>query len=200
MNKPCLKGLLPVGLAAILVTSCGTPSAPPLQSAQGFNLAQMDEVYLVPVVEARVDRKSKTDVNRIVQKRAAMWLKIRGYKPQLVEDASTIAGITGDDLREAKGEWITRIGPAGARWMMVFAIEELKKQATLGAAANAEMTLTIVDKQAGAVVWRDKTLGQFGMAGPVAGLASLLAPGAAEHDALWVAVDDLVRAKFPKRK
>ena len=190
-----LKTTLVVISAAVLLTGCGT-TTPPLQSAQGFSLVQMDEVYLLPVVDARVDKKSKTKINKIVQKRAALWLKSKHYKLQILTDTNIIADITFEDLREPRADWVTKIGPPQARWVMIFAIEELKKKVTLGAAANAEMTLTILDKQAGIVVWRDKTLGQFGMAGPVAAIFS----GLVEHDALWVAVDNLVRYKFPKRK
>lgn len=207
--KSHLPQILITCCSAFLLAGCvSSKSPPPLRSAANFRPEQMDKVYIMPTVDARVDRTLKTDFNTIIQQTTREYLMRQGYQAALVTDAAQVSAMTIDDIREAAPDWVKRTGPPESRWVMIFAIEDLARQElNLGATGNAVIVLVVLDRQRGEVVWRDKALGRVGEAGSlqnglvgmiIEGLISRLQVDLMAGSAVRVAMSELLW-KFPKK-
>ena len=185
--------MLSAGGAALLLTSCATTIPKPLHSAADFRPESMDTVYILPVVDARPDKKLDLNLAKL-QKNMASDLKHKRYQVVALPDTKLVAGITDEDFREPSRDWIKGIGPSEARWVMVLAVGELSRKIVFGSTGNAEVNLAIFDKQTGTVVWRDKALGRAGQGG----LLGMLMVSMMDDEALAQAVGQ-VMYKIPKK-
>ncbi len=77
---------------------------------------------------------------------------------------------------------------------MVLVVGELSRKITFGSTGNAEVSVAVLDKQAGNVVWKDKALGRAGQGG----LMGMLMVSMMDDDALAQALGQ-VMYKFPKK-
>jgi hypothetical protein len=182
------------GVASVLIGCVNAKPPPPLRSAATFRPEQMDVVHILPVVDARADRSLNTDFNKIIQNSAAGYLKRQGYQAKTLSAADAGAAIAPDDVREATPEWVKQTGPSGSRWVMIFVIEELSRSIKLGSTGNAEVILSILDRQTGEVVWYDKGLGRVGQGG----LIGTLEGATMDDGAVKAAVNNLLW-KIPKK-
>jgi hypothetical protein len=183
---------------SLLAAGCATPK-PPIHRAEGFRPEAMNKVYLLPLVDGRVDKKLNKDYNKLVQKNAAAALKGLRYPREVVTDPASISLLSAEDLRQPNADVISRTGPADARWMMAFVLEDVSRKVVfLGATGNAELGMYILDKQAGTVVWHDKAVSRMGQGG-LLGMASV---GFMDSDALRLATSDILRRipKHPKQR
>jgi hypothetical protein len=179
---------------SLLAAGCATAPKAPIQRADGFRPETMDKVYLLPLVDARVDKKLTKDYNKQVQKRAADALKRLRYQREVVAQSASTTVPAPEDLRQPAADTIKQAGPANARWLMVFVLEEVsRKLVFLGSTGNAELSMYILDKQAGAVVWHDKAVSQVGQGG----LLGMIGVSAMDGDALRLAVFEIL-GRVPK--
>ncbi len=191
--KKHLTLILSAGTAALLLASCATTIPKPLYSAADFRLESIDTVYILPVVDARPDKKLNLNLDKL-QETMASNLKSKRYQAIALPDRNLMAGITDEDLREPSPDWIKGIGPSEARWVMVLAVGDLSRKIVFGSTGSAEVNLAILDKQTGTVVWRDKALGRAG----AGGLLGMLMVSMMDHQALATAVGQ-VMDKIPKK-
>ena len=187
--------LIAISCCAALFVGCASIK-PPLYNAEGFQPQQMDVVYVMPVVDARVDKELETPFNKIIQKDAMRILKHKKYVAEKVGEEVVVVDLTLDDIQEESPELIKSIGPEGSRWIMLFVLEDLSRKVSFGASANAEVRMVILDKEKGIVVWRDKSVIQTGQGG----LVAMALAGTMDNDALHQAVYDLLHRKLPKNK
>lgn len=185
--------MLSIAGVALMLTGCATTLPKPLRSAADFRPETMDTVYILPVVDARADKKLNLNLTGL-QKTMANDLKRKRYNVVVLPDANLVAGITDEDLREPARDWIKGIGPSEARWVMVLAVGELSRKITFGSTGNAEVSLAIFDKQTGTAVWGDKALGQAGQGG----LIGMCMVSAMDGQALGMAVGQVLY-KIPKK-
>jgi len=192
MKKELLH-LCPIISAAAILTGCATAPPRPSHGAAGFRPESMDIVYVMPVVDSRMDKKLTRDLDKL-QRWASKNLKSKHYTVKEVADRNCLAGLTGEDLREAAPDWIKAFGPSEARWLLIIEVDELVRKLTFGSTGQAEVALVVLDKQRGTVVWRDKALGRQGQGG----LLGMLMVSMLDEAALEEAMNQLM-LKFPKK-
>ncbi|MGA2788080.1 MAG: hypothetical protein ABSF60_11180 [Verrucomicrobiota bacterium] len=191
--KKQLSLLLSLASAALLLTGCATTLPQPLHSAAGFQPESMDAVYILPVVDARADKKLSLNLGGL-QRNMASSLQQKRYKVVVLEDTNLVAGITDEDLKEPTPDWVKGIGPSESRWVMALAVGELSRKITFGSTGNAEVNLFIFDKQTGTLVWEDKGLGRAGQGGLLGMMMVSMMDEAAIENAM-----NQVMVKFPKK-
>jgi len=179
---------------ALLFTGCATTLPQPLHMTAGFQPESMDAVYILPVVDARADKKLSLNLDRL-QHNMADSLKQKRYQVVVLTDSKLVAGITDEDLKDPSTDWVKTIGPSESRWVMALAVGELSRKLTFGSTGNAEVNLFIFDKQTGTVVWEDKGLGRAGQGG----LLGMMMVGMMDEAAIEEAMNQ-VMFKFPKRQ
>ena len=94
---------------ALLVFGCAT--RPPIQSEPGFSPDQMDKVYVLPVIDDRVDTALKIDIDKKVDSLVRRNLEGKRYTVEFVTDRSAVAGISGEDLKAGNAEALDRRCP-----------------------------------------------------------------------------------------
>ena len=177
----------------LMFTGCATTPPQPLHCAANFHPESMDTVYVMPVVDMRVDKKLTRNLEKL-QHWAGKNLEGKRYNVKEVLDRNFVADVTDEDIKEAAPGWINRLGPAEARWLMLIEVDELSRKLTFGSTGQAEVTLVVLDKQTGMAVWRDKGLGREGQGG----LIGMLMVSMMDEAALESAMNQLM-CKFPKR-
>jgi hypothetical protein len=166
----------------------------PIHLEPGFQFTAVDEIVMLPAVDVRVDKSHKMDVVKDIGDRTKRTLGGRGYKVTPAGTTGDVGEIIDEDLRDAKPEWVRRLGPPSARWVLVVCLVDVKAKMTFGSTGNAELTAFLFDREAGTLVWRDKGVGQAGQGG----LAGMLMKGSMAGSALDGAAWNLF-ASFPKR-
>jgi len=153
----------------------------------------MNAVYILPVVDARADKKLSLNFAKLQQNMAGS-MKQKHYTVVILSDTNLVAGITDEDLKEPTPDWVKGVGPSDSRWVMALAVGELSRKITFGSTGNAEVNLFIFDKQTGAVVWEDKGLGRAGQGG----LLGMMMVGMMDEAAIENAMNQ-VMCKLPKK-
>ena len=153
----------------------------------------MDTVYVLPVVDARTDKKLDLKVDQL-QKTMTDSLKRKRYDTVVLSGSHLLAGLTDEDLRDPTHDWIGQTGPSEARWMMLLVVTELSRKLTFGSTGNAEVSLAILDRHQGTVVWEDKALGRAGQGG----LLGMMLVSTMDDEALATAVRQVMH-KIPSK-
>jgi hypothetical protein len=185
--------VLSTSVAVLMLAGCATTPPPPLVCAPGFRPESMDTIYVMPVVDARMDKKLTRNLDKL-QHWAAKNIKNKHYGVQVVADKNSVAGVTDDDIKDATSDWVKNLGPSEARWLMLVEVDELSRKLTFGSTGQAEVVLVVLDKQSGTVVWRDKALGRQGQGG----LLGMMMVSMMDEAALESAMDQLM-FKIPKK-
>jgi hypothetical protein len=185
--------MLSIAGVALLLAGCTTTPPKPLHSAADFQPESMDTVYILPVVDARADKKLNLNLNKL-QQTMANSMKQKRYNVVVLSDRNLVAGLTDEDLKDPSRDWVKGIGPSEARWVMALAVGELSRKLTFGSTGNAEVNLVVLDKQTGTVVWEDKALGQAGQGGLLGMLMVSMMDEAAIENAMGQ-----IMFKFPKK-
>ena len=121
-------------------------------------------------------------------------MKSKDYQVTVSDDLGDgIEQILEDDLREADGEWIKRLGPAKSRWVMVLMLVDVTTKLTFGSTGNAEVAGFLYDKETGTLVWRDKGIGKAGQGG----LIGMCMKGMMDEAAISNAMNNLL-ASIPE--
>lgn len=193
--KTSITPILALAGAALLLSACSTTNPRPLRSAADFRPEFMDTVYVLPVVDARADKKLDLNVDRL-QKTISGSLKKKRYDTVILSDSRLPTGLTDEDLRDPTHDWISQTGPSEARWMLMLVVTELSRKLTFGSTGNAEVTLAILDKSQGTVVWEDKALGRAGQGG----LLGMMMVSAMDDEALDAALRQVMQKISRKPK
>jgi len=181
-------------LSTVFVASgCAATLRQPILLEPGFQFSSVEHIGVLPPVDARVEKKNRVDLPRQINRPAMSILSKRGYQVTAVQDTGEVGEITEEDLKEAKPEWVNRLGPPTTRWVMVLCLADLRTKLTFGSTGNAEVTGYLFDKAVGKLVWKDKGVGQVGQGG----LLGMAMKSTMDDSALGVAVSN-VFATVPK--
>lgn len=173
--------------ALLLFAGCAGTPPKPVRCAPDFRPEAMDSVCVLPIVDARADKKLTLKLESL-QNKVQSTLKSKRYNVVLVQDRAQVDGLNDEDIKEPTAKWIKGLGPAEQRWAMVLVVGELSRKLTFGSTGNAEVSLTIFDKQAGVAVWEDKALGQAGQGG----LLGMMMVSMMDSEALHSAMNQLL--------
>jgi hypothetical protein len=148
-------------MLCVLSLSCfGKRHAPP----PDLRFVAIDRVVILPVVDARAGKRDHVNLESL-RKSAMNRLKRKNYAVDQTENKGTAGDIIEEDLNDAKPEWIKRLGPQQARWVMVVGLSEAHSKITFGSTGNAEVIGFLFDKQDGSVLWKGTGIGQAGQGG-----------------------------------
>jgi hypothetical protein len=153
----------------------------------------ISRIEMLPMLDFRVDKKDKINF-KTLSKIAADTLRKRNYVAYPNDNAGTAGEIAEEDLNDAKLEWVKRLGPPEARWVMIIGLNDVHSKMSFGSTGNAEMFGVLFDKRDGSVVWKKTALGKQGQGG----LIGMAAKGAMAESAAETAVTNLLD-DIPKR-
>ena len=167
MNKSLHRVLVATAVAvfAWACSGCKAPTKLPIHQSQGFDPLAISTITVLLIVDLRPDKVRMSDFNRVIQKQARAVLKSKRYPVEVLEESAQVANLTEEDLEAASAEWIRSLQPAGAPWIMVFAVHDVTRRLTFGSTGNAEISAYLYDREKAALVWHDKGLGQAGQGG-----------------------------------
>lgn len=154
-------------LGLCLVAGCAVPYVKPaIFMDTGFQPAALDKIVVLPALDNRIDKTIDVNIEKQIREVGVKSLERKDYQVTVSDDLGDgITQILEDDLRAADIEWVKRLGPAKSRWVMVLMLVDVTTKLTFGSTGNAEVGGFLYDKQAGALVWRDKGIGKAGQGG-----------------------------------
>jgi hypothetical protein len=156
--------------------------------------ALIESITILPMLDTRVDKKSNVDLQKL-QKHVTSILRKKNYQAIEAETSGDAGEIVEEDLQEAKPEWIKRLGPSEARWVMVIGLNDAATKVTLGSTTNVEVMGFLYDKQTATLVWKNTGIGRAGQGG----LAGIAMKGLSKSEAFSNALGSLL-ATIPKRE
>jgi hypothetical protein len=135
-----------------------------------MDVSRIDVLYLLPIADIRLDKSDKISLQKMAMKKHGQALERMGYEVEVIKKKDAVAEISEDDLADLDPGWIRELGPAEARWIMLWVLEDLAdREKTYGGAHGAECSGYFFDKQEGKMLWQHQAIYRWGLGG-VAGL------------------------------
>jgi hypothetical protein len=135
---------------------------PAFYRASEFKPESIGQITLLPAVDARIDKRVTVNLEDRLRGEAATILRRKGYTVVLNGTSRETAALTNDNLRAADLALIKRLGPSGARWIMVLALIDLN---VVGSTDKVEVSGFLYDKEKDALLWRDTSICLVGQGG-----------------------------------
>lgn len=180
-------------------------SAPTVGVSQE-RFAAIDQIVILPVFAPGATKEGKVDL-QLMRESTQKLLESKHYAVIQSDNNGGVGELVEKDLIEARTEWIKRLGPPEARYVMTI---ELRGIGYPGNTPTAEALGFLYDKESGSVLWEGTSVGQYvfnvqqGMNLAAAGLTDALwrIAGEARKDAEKSAVANLLSSipKLPKEK
>jgi hypothetical protein len=183
-----------LGVLILLVAGCAAPLKQAIYLAPGFEPAAIDEITLLPVQDLRIDREIEVNMEEQIRELGMEILEKKGYRVSLDDNIGNVDEITEDDLKSGNPKWILRLGPPGARWVMVLTLNDVTTKLVFGSTGNAEVSGFLFDKESGTIAWHDKGIGRAGQGGCIGCILKFTM----DEAAIGAAVYNLL-ASIPKR-
>ena len=139
---------------------------------------------ILPVADLREDQTEQVNLADLTNITEDL-LKQDNYPANLASNMETAGEILEANLNDAKPEWIKRLGPPEARWVMLVGLRDTHGMSnSLEHTNTAEFLGFLFDKQDGSVLWKGKGTGKVGrmLLGGVLRKGAM--PGEAEKAAL----------------
>jgi len=160
---------------------------PPLFLHSEFKDRGVDEVTFLPVVDLREVEKPRNG-DGFARRMVKGGLEVRNYTVAIAKDFGGAAAPTQADLAKPAPVWISGLGPAKSRWLLLVTIVRLERHVTVGAKAEAEIHGYLFDKEKGELLWEGEGSGKAAL--------GLFLTALVEGTALEEAAGDLMRG-FP---
>ncbi len=155
--------------------------------------ATIQEILVLPIIDTRAGKKASVNMTHL-QHGVVSVLKKKHYSAGPASTAGGNGQIDIEDLESPAPEWVKKLGPADARWVMVVCLDDVTSKMTFGSTGNAEVSGYLFDKDNGGLIWKGKGVGQAGQGG----LAGMMMKGTMKGAALDSALFSLL-ASVPKR-
>ncbi|MGA7341199.1 MAG: hypothetical protein WBE72_03200 [Terracidiphilus sp.] len=156
----------------------------------------IDRIAIIPTVDLRAGKKDNVNLEKL-EKTAEGILKRKNYSATQSGSQGVTGEIAEEDLNDAKPEWVRRLGPPDARWVMVLGLNDVHSKLSFGSTGNAEVVGFLFDKQDGSTLWKGTGIGQAGQGG----LLGMAMKGAMSEAAIETAVANLLSTipKLPRK-
>jgi hypothetical protein len=192
---------------SVLVSFFGCATKPPTFQSASFNPTAVDEIVVLSVIDARVDKKKSFKWDKMLPNPTKDKLKGKGYKARVVLDPNLVSGITQEAVEKADPQWIRSLGPSDAHWLFVWSVTDVSHKVLTtdsaaaaffgfwGPSGQAGMAAILLDKQTGTIAWRNDA---HSRTSPGGGLVALPFAGLVENDAIEAGFQEIT-AGFPKK-
>jgi len=150
-RRTCVFGIVPM---LLVLAGCGSARAP-LVLDESLRAEDVDEVLVLPVIDARPDPYEDVRVARNVGDAMVRFLRERGYFTLAAE--SYRERPTGPlDLHVATPAQLIPLAPEDAKFFVLVQVESLKPGVDeSGQTYDARLSAVMVDRPRNRVVWRD---------------------------------------------
>jgi hypothetical protein len=153
----------------------------------------IENISVLPIVDARTGDKAGVSLEKL-QRSVVNALKRKQYPVQAADSSGEAGEIAIEDVEAADPQYIKKLGPADARWVLIIFLDDVASKVTFGSTGNAKLSGFLFDKSSGELVWKGRGIGQAGQGG----LMGMAMKGAMKGAALEAAVFNLIR-EIPKR-
>lgn len=174
-----------------LLEGCAV-TQPAFYRASEFKPESIDQITLLPAVDARIDKNVAVNLEDRLRGEAATILKRKGYTVVLSAATRETAELTNDNLRAADPALIKHLGPPEARWIMVLALIDLN---VVGDTDKVEVSGFLYNKENGMLLWRDTSIC---LVGRESGIFNISTNSVMGNIGISSAVDTLL-ASIPER-
>jgi hypothetical protein len=182
--------------ASMLLLAGCAPTKQAIYLDAGFQPEVINQITLLPVADARIEKKTKENFEGYILGNAMRILQKKGYQVRLSDNIGEISQITEGDLKSGDSEWIKRLGPPDARYVMVVVLVSVGTGFHgFGSSGGAEVAGYLYNKDNGTMVWRDMGRGSVQGQGGFIGLAT---KSSLSWNAITVAMKNLL-STIPKR-
>jgi hypothetical protein len=179
---------------AILISGCSVPA--PLVLDESIRPEEIDEVVVLPVIDARPTRFEHVQIARNVEDATVRFLRERGYFT-LTADRFRERPSGPLDLHVAGPAELVPLAPEDTRYFMLVQVERLEPGVSdeTGQAYDARLTGVLVDRERGRVIWRDVATASSHLSG----VLTVFARGSRQYEAAVNASRALVET-LPDKK
>jgi hypothetical protein len=164
---PKLGSLSLIMFVFIIFSSC-LPTTKPVYIDSSFDPAKLSKISILPAIDIRKDRSIELQEGwqqRVVKGYTA-WpverlLRYKGYKNLPIsfeENFGEIKTISEYDLIDLDHEFIRKVGPDDAKWVLLFSVEDTAERLEMGKAILIENSGYLFDKSSGKLVWHHQTI------------------------------------------
>ena len=116
----------------------------------------IENIVILPVLDTRPDKQVNFDLKNMRDEMANRLEKLKHYRVSESDQMGDVGDVTAKDLSSATPEWVRRLGPPDARWVMVIGLSGAQgKRVTTGAMVFGYL----FDKQSGKVLWQGIGIG-----------------------------------------
>lgn len=183
-----------IGLVVIyLLTSCAGQPKPPIFADPDLNNIQFEAVTLLPIVDRRADKSYNLDLESSIGKRVEKNIKKKGYSVIRQTTFSDTLQVTNEEIAEMEPYELQALGTENTEYMLIVYLDDALGKTGFGYTFKIEATALLINKQTGAMLWKDKGIGSQGQAG----LAGCLMSGATKAGAMDECVKNIL-SSFPK--
>ena len=169
-----------LALAVFPVPCLGKREQPPPDP----KFTSIGEIVILPALDFRADKEHKAPL-KDMRKEARAILKHKNYAVSESDTTGDVGEILREDLKTSKPEWVKRLGPKEARWVMVLGLGYMDSKLDIGSSGTAQVFGYIYDKETGETVWNDKTMGRSSAPAGLLGMSMKhLMSGAAVQEAV----------------
>ena len=131
---------------------------------QALNVQQIGTIYMMPMVDGRLDKKQKVDfkyIDLVIGNTGNEYLKPRNYTYKHIKNRALVSDLNKDDLTSPNVDRLRQINLPGARWLLFFVLDDAYVKAGLDTTHNAEVTMLLLDRDEGQLLLKHKEISQI---------------------------------------
>ncbi|MBN2602872.1 MAG: hypothetical protein JXA91_01915 [Candidatus Thermoplasmatota archaeon] len=168
--KPCII-LIGLFLFYIFLGCAARPKVPIFADPDLHNM-KFESLTILPVVDRRVDKSYNLDFESTIGNRVEKKLVDKGYtviRPGAFSDTIQVSNL---EVAEMEPHELKALGEENTNYMFVVYLDDVSSKTALGYSFKIECTALLVNKQTGAMLWKDKGIGTRGQGGLIGCLQS----------------------------
>lgn len=144
-------------ISLILLMGCASPQKA-IYLAPSFDQLHVDTITLLPIFDARTQRKFEIDefqLQQIVNPVVETGLNEKGYTMALSNEMGRVQCLKFGHSTNLEPDCLHKVGPPNSRWILVIFLQDFQMRSPYGGTASAKMSGVLFDKSEGVMLWRD---------------------------------------------
>jgi hypothetical protein len=144
--------------AILFAMGAGCRTTPPPWKDPSYKPKRLEEIAIMPVVDIRKDKTSADLDLADVQAKVAWWVDWQGYSSRVVKPGGgDFGGLQPGEIARLEPARLAEIVPPDAKRAMYFFVEDASyTNGVVYKSCRFEARALLVDRQAGALLWRNK--------------------------------------------